>query len=63
MKAVVDQDLCLGCAICVDVCPAVFEMQGDKAQAKVDPVPAGAEDACREAADQCPADAIKIEDA
>jgi ferredoxin len=64
MKASVDKDLCASCGVCVEVCPDVFEMDADeKAQSKVDVVPAEAEDACREAADQCPTEAITIEDA
>lgn len=62
MKATVDKDLCLGCALCPELCPEVFEMQGDKAVVKVDDVPAGAEDSCRDAAQQCPAEAIRILD-
>lgn len=63
MKATVDKDLCLGCGICVEVCPEVFEMDDDsKAQAKVSPVSAEAEGSCRKAADQCPESAIKIEE-
>jgi ferredoxin len=60
MKATVDKDLCMGCGLCVDVCPIVFEMDGDKAVAKVDPVPVEAEGACRDAAEQCPVEAIKV---
>jgi ferredoxin len=63
MKATVDKDLCIGCGVCVEVCPEVFEISGDTAQAKVNPVPPGAEGGCRDAADQCPVEAIKIEDA
>jgi ferredoxin len=61
MKAKVDKELCVGCGLCPELCPDVFRMDGDKAVAKVDEVPAEAEDACRDAAEQCPAEAIKIE--
>ena len=62
MRATVDKDLCIGCGLCPDICPAVFEMDGGQAIVKVDTVPAGAEDACREAAQQCPTEAIKVEE-
>jgi len=63
MKASVDKELCLGCGICVEVCPEVFEMDDDnKAQAKVNLVPPESEGSCRDAADQCPESAIKIEE-
>lgn len=62
MKAMVDKDLCLGCGLCPEICPDVFEMPGDKAVVKVDKVPEDAEDSCRDAAQQCPAEAIKISD-
>ena len=63
MKAHVDPELCIGCGIFPDVCPEVFEMgDDDKAKAKVDTVPPGAEAACRVAADQCPQAAIQIDE-
>jgi ferredoxin len=63
MKARVDPDLCIGCGICPEVCPAVFEMgDDDKAHVKVEKVPAEAEAACRDAAEQCPGSAIQVED-
>jgi ferredoxin len=61
MKAVVDKETCIGCTLCVQVCPEVFRMADDKAAAYVDPVPQAAESACREAAQQCPVEAIKIQ--
>jgi ferredoxin len=64
MKATVDKDVCIGCGICVEVCPDVFEMSDDdKAQAKTTKVPLEAEDNCRDAADQCPVSAITVEEA
>ncbi len=62
MKAIVDQEICTGCGLCPDTCPEVFEMEGDVARAKVDVVPPEAEDACREAAESCPVEAISLEE-
>ena len=63
MKAQVDQDLCIGCGVCPEVCPLVFEMDdNDLAQVTVDTVPPEAEEACQEAAEQCPVEAIKVEE-
>jgi ferredoxin len=63
MKAKVDEDLCIGCELCVDTCPEVFQMNDDGfAEAIVDPVPSEAEDCAREAGDICPVTAIEIEE-
>lgn len=61
MKAIVDADLCIGCQVCVDTCPEVFEMDGDKAVVKIDAIPGPSESTCKEAADTCPVEAIKCE--
>jgi len=61
MKATVDPDLCIGCGKCEEICPEVFELDDDLAVVKADPVPAEAADACREAAEECPVEAISIE--
>jgi len=61
MKAIVDPDLCTGCGLCVDTCPAVFEMDDAVAKVLGASVPEDALDACREAADNCPVEAIRIE--
>jgi ferredoxin len=61
MKAVIDEDLCTGCELCVQTCPDVFEMEGDVAKAKVDVVPSDAEECAKEAAEECPVEAIAIE--
>ncbi len=62
MKVRIDEDACVGDGTCVEVCPEVFEMRGDLAAVKVDEVPEGLEEKCREAADSCPVEAIFIEE-
>lgn len=62
MKAVVDKDECIGCGLCVETCPEVFDMDGDVADVIVDEIPSDAEDAAQEAADSCPVDCITIEE-
>ena len=62
MKAVVDNDGCTGCGLCVETCPEVFEMGGDVAVVKGDSIPAGAEDSAKQAADDCPSEAIAIQE-
>ena len=61
MTVKVDADLCIGCQACVDACEAVFEMEGDKAIVKVNPVPAEAEECAKESVELCPVDAIILE--
>ncbi len=62
MKAKVDPDECTGCELCVDTCPEVFEMVGDLAVAKQDEVPSGAEESCMQALEDCPVEAIRIDE-
>ncbi len=60
MRAKVDPDECTGCELCVDTCPEVFEMVGDLAVATQDEVPSGAEESCMQAVEDCPVEAISI---
>jgi len=62
MRAIVDEETCIGCGLCAETCPEVFEMGDDKARVKVDEVPEDAVDTCKEAAEDCPVEAITIED-
>ena len=61
MKAKIDPDLCTVCMMCVDTVPEVFGMGDDVAEVTVPEVPAEFEDAVREVAEDCPADAIIVE--
>jgi ferredoxin len=61
MKAKVDPEICIGCALCEQTCPGVFRMEGDKAVASTNIVPEDLEAACKQAADDCPVTAIIIE--
>lgn len=58
MKFTVDQDTCIGCANCEGTCPEVFELDGDKSQVILDPVPKDLEASALEAEEQCPVGAI-----
>jgi len=61
MRPEVDESLCIGDGICVDICPEVFEMGDDNLAHVIDSNPgAGLDDRVREAADACPTSAITI---
>jgi ferredoxin len=62
MKVKVNKDTCIGCSLCADNCPDVFNMDGDLAVVIVDLVPTEAEDITRETAQNCPVEAITIEE-
>ena len=62
MKVKIDKELCSGDEICVDICPEVFKMEDDVAVPQVDVIPDNLQEKCREAADECPTEAIIIED-
>lgn len=61
MKVRVDPDLCTACELCTETCPDILEMGEDVATVKVDVVPSDSEECVRQAAEDCPAEAIIIE--
>lgn len=60
-RVIIDEEKCIGCTLCVRACPEVFKMEGDKAVLLANTVPPGAEDSCKDAVQQCPVEAITIQ--
>jgi ferredoxin len=60
-KAYVDPDLCIGCGLCSDLCPDIFEL-GDDGLAHVIVEEVDDLDCATEARDSCPVEAISIEE-
>jgi len=57
----VDESLCIGDAICADICPEVFEMRDDNLAHVINENPdPGLHERVREAADACPTGAIIV---
>ena len=57
MAIVIDQDECIGCESCVEICPDVFEMDADGEKATVIAEDSSA-DCVDEAIETCPTEAI-----
>jgi ferredoxin len=76
MKVWIDQEFCTGDGLCEDLCPAAFTLRDDGlayvkegdlvhssgGSAGLAAVPAGLEDAVRDAHDQCAGECIFIEE-
>ena len=61
MRAVVDQELCIGCGTCEELCPQVFKL-GDDGKSHVIAQECDSAGCCEEAAEACPVQAISLED-
>ena len=62
MRAFVDQDLCIGCGLCTEACPEVFELNSQgKAHAVADTTDGNFDDVMA-AFDGCPVGAIREEE-
>ncbi len=57
MKVKVDQETCIGCALCTTIAPSVFEM-GDDGKSHVIGE-CDDEEKCRQAIESCPVEAIE----
>lgn len=59
MKVTIDQDKCIGCGLCVSLCPKVFELVNSKSKVKED-CDCEKESCCQDAKESCPVQAIKV---
>ena len=63
MNVVVDQDVCIGCGSCEEICPAVFHVSEITGKSEVMDSEACEYAGCCEAAEEnCPVDAITLEE-
>ena len=63
MKVRIDRDLCIGCGVCTQMCPEVFEMDSENiAKVQENANPDDHAQAVKDAADACPVEAIIVEE-
>ena len=63
MKVHVNPNLCSGAGLCIETCPEVFELRDDGiSTVKMEQVPTDLLEECKEAVDNCPSEAIAIEE-
>jgi ferredoxin len=60
MAVVIDEEACMGCESCVEICPNVFKMD-DEGEKAIVIKPDSTEECVEEAIDSCPAEAISQE--
>lgn len=57
MEVDIDRDGCIGCGVCAQICPDVFQIAEDGLSELI-AKPDGFEDQVKEAADSCPVEVI-----
>lgn len=63
MKVKVDQENCIGCGMCIDICPKVFKYNDEgKSEPVSEEVPEDLKDKTLEAKNVCPVDAIEVDE-
>ena len=55
MTVYIDEDECIGCGTCEEICPEVFKLNTDSEKAEVIMSDEGPEDLIEETIDSCPA--------
>ena len=61
-KVYIDEDECLGCASCEEICAEVFKLNEETEKAEVIRSEGGPEDLIEEAMEACPAECIHWEE-
>ncbi len=54
----IEEDVCIACGMCQDICPEVFKLDDEEMVAKVIKTEGGPEDLVQEAIDACPVECI-----
>ena len=62
MTVCIDEDECIGCGTCEEICPEVFKLDLDIEKAAVIMPEGGPEELIEEAIDNCPASCIYEEE-
>jgi ferredoxin len=61
-RVYIDEDECIGCGSCEEICPEVFKLDEDEEKAKVIKSEGGPEDLIEEAIETCPVSCIHWEE-
>jgi ferredoxin len=61
MKVRIEAELCTACGLCTDGVPQIFKMGKDVAEVILAEVPANLQNAVKDSASDCPAEAIIVE--
>ena len=62
MAVHIDEDECIGCGTCEEICPEVFRLNTETEKAEVIMPEGGPEDLIEEAIESCPASCISEKD-
>jgi len=63
MNIIVDEDICIGCGRCMEICPSVFYLNEMIGKSEViDPEACEFVGCCEAAEENCPVEAITIEE-
>ena len=62
MKVIVDEEVCIGCETCSELCPEIFRMDEMKEKAEVIQPESGSVSCIEEAMEACPVSCIHWEE-